>query len=99
LLRLDLIEKEIVMEPMVNIRAALNDIALIIGSAADLHQLDDNLVWSVMKKMDRIRIRLFRELKGLPPSDWYAPEGVCPPRLHPAVKKFILRNGDGMGES
>jgi hypothetical protein len=42
------------------VRESLDDIALVIGGAAALHHIDDNLVWSVMKRLDRIRIRLLK---------------------------------------
>ena len=42
------------------VRAALDDIALLVGGAAALHQLEDDLVWTLTKRMDRIRVRLLR---------------------------------------
>jgi hypothetical protein len=80
------------------VRAALDDVALVIGSAAALHQLDDDLVWTVMNRLDRIRVRLFRELKGLAPREQYEPGGARPPRIHAAVDAFLVRNRDGIGE-
>jgi hypothetical protein len=71
------------------IQKALAEAAMVIGSAAVLHQLDDDLVWTVMKRLDRIRTRLFRELRGLPPLD--APEAIWTDHLHPAVEEFIRR--------
>ena len=52
-------------EPLV--RAAMDDIALVVGGAAALHRLDDDLVWTLMKRLDRIRVRLLRDLRGLAP--------------------------------
>jgi hypothetical protein len=80
------------------VREALADVALVIGSAAALHQLDDDLVWTVMKRLDRIRVRLLRELKGLAPREEYEPGGARPPRIHAAVDEFLVRNRTGMGE-
>lgn len=80
------------------VREAMADVALVIGSAAALHQLDDDLVWTVMKRLDRIRIRLLRELKGLAPREEYEPGGARPPRIHAAVDEFLVRNRAGMGE-
>jgi hypothetical protein len=72
------------------IQKALADVAMVIGSAAALHRLDDDgLVWTVMKQLDRIRARLLRELRGLPPLD--APEAIWADCLHPAVEEFIRR--------
>jgi hypothetical protein len=38
------------------VREALDDIVLVIGGAAAIHGLDDDLIWSVMKRLDRIRV-------------------------------------------
>ena len=80
------------------VRSALDDIAVVVGSAASLHQLDDALVWSVMRRLDRIRVRLLRDLKGLEPRN--EAEAGTPelPRVHPAVDEFLARNRAGMGE-
>lgn len=80
------------------VRESLDDIALVIGGAAALHHIDDDLVWSVMKRLDRIRVRLLRDLKGLTPYDGYPPNAVKPPRLHAAVEEFLARNRAGMEE-
>ncbi|HWR49694.1 MAG TPA: hypothetical protein VN428_01210 [Bryobacteraceae bacterium] len=79
-------------------REALDDIALVIGGAAALHQLDDDLVWTVMKRLDRIRVRLLRDLKGLAPRDEFEPSVAKPPRVHAAVEEFLVRNRMGSGE-
>ena len=80
------------------VRESLDDIALVIGGAAALHHIDDDLVWSVMKRLDRIRVRLLRDLKGLAPYDGFQPNPVKPPRLHAAVEEFLARNRAGMEE-
>ncbi len=80
------------------VRNALDDIAVVIGGAASLHQLDDDLVWSVMKRLDRIRVRLLHDLKGHPPRSEAEPSAPKPPRVHPAVDEFLARNRAGMGE-
>ena len=80
------------------VRNALDDIVVVIGGAASLHQLDDDLVWSVMKRLDRIRIRLLRDLTGLAPRNDAEPNTPKPPRVHPAVDEFLVRNRAGMGE-
>lgn len=80
------------------IRAALDDIALVFGGAAVLHQLDDDLVWTVMKRLDRIRVRLLRDLKGLAPRGEFEPTTAKPPRVHAAVEEFLIRNRAAMGE-
>ena len=80
------------------IRAALDDIALIVGGAAALHQLEDDLVWTLTKRMDRIRVRLLRDLKGLSRCEDFDPTVAQPPRVHAAVEEFLARNRMGMGE-
>lgn len=80
------------------VRGALDDIALIVGGAAALHQLDDDLVWTVMKRLDRVRVRLLRDLKGLTSRGQPEPAPARPPRVHAAVEEFLVRNRSGMGE-
>jgi hypothetical protein len=80
------------------VRNALDDIVVVVGGAAALHQLDDDVVWSVMKRLDRIRVRLLRDLKGLAPRNEEELNGPKPPRVHPAVDEFLARNRAGMGE-
>jgi len=80
------------------VRNALDDIVVVVGGAAALHQLNDDVVWSVMKRLDRIRVRLLRDLKGLAPRNEEELNGPKPPRVHPAVDEFLARNRAGMGE-
>ena len=80
------------------VRAALDDIALLVGGAAALHQLEDDLVWTLTKRMDRIRVRLLRDLKGIAHREEFEPKTTKPPRVHAAVEEFLIRNRAGMGE-
>lgn len=80
------------------VRSALDDIVVVVGGAAALHQLDDDLVWSVMKRLDRIRVRLLRDLKVQAPRSEAEPTTPEPPRVHPAVDEFLIRNRMGTGE-
>lgn len=80
------------------VRAALDDIALVVAGAAALHQITDDLVWTLMKRLDRIRVRLLRDLRGLAPREECEPTNAQPPRVHPAVDEFLARNRAGMGE-
>ena len=79
-------------------REALDDIALVIGGAAAIHNLDDDLIWTLMKRLDRIRVRVLRDLKGLTPRDELELNRTSPPRVHAAVDEFLVRNRTGMGE-
>ncbi|MBI4902877.1 MAG: hypothetical protein HY820_04530 [Acidobacteria bacterium] len=78
-------------------REAFDDIALVIGGVAVLHHLDDDLTWTLMSRLDRIRVRILRDLKGLPPRELFA-KHAAPPRVHAAVEEFLLRNRTEMGE-
>jgi hypothetical protein len=84
--------------PEALVRESLDDIALVIGGAAALHQLDDELVWTVIKRLDQIRVRLLRDLKGLTSCEKIEPGPTTPPRVHAAVEEFLVRNRAGMGE-
>ena len=80
------------------VRDAFDDIALVVGGVAILHQLDDDLTWTLLKRLDRIRIRLLRDLKGQTRREEFEPALTKPPRVHPAVDEFLARNRAGMGE-
>jgi hypothetical protein len=51
-----------------------------------------------MKRLDRIRVRLLRDLKGNPRREDFEPAAAQPPRVHAAVEEFLVRNRAGMGE-
>ena len=74
------------------LREAFDDVALVIGGAAVLHRVDDDLTWTLLARIDRIRVRLLEELKGLPAKDLFEPRTAWPPRVHPAVEAFLVRN-------
>jgi hypothetical protein len=74
------------------LREAFDDIALVIGGAAVVHRIDDDLTWTLLARIDRIRVRLLQELRRLPVKDLYEPRNAWPPRVHPAVEAFLVRN-------
>jgi hypothetical protein len=80
------------------VRHALDDVALIVASAAGLRQLDDDLVWTVLERLDRVRIRLLRDLRGLSSNNGCWPTPPEPSCVHPAVEEFLFRNRTGLGE-
>ena len=80
------------------VRDAFDDIALVVGGVEVLHQLDDDLTWTLLKRLDRIRIRLLRDLKGQTRREEFEPSLSKPPRVHPAVDEFLARNRAGLGE-
>ena len=81
------------------VRDSFDDIALLVGSAAAIYNLDDDILWTVMKRLDRIRVRLLRNLSGATGREEFEPTAVRPPRTHPAVDEFLARNRSRMGES
>jgi hypothetical protein len=76
----------------------MDDVAVIVGSAVAIQALDTDQVWSVISRLDRIRIRLLRDIKGSTPADGSTPITPAPPRLHTAVEEFIARNRAGVDE-
>jgi len=85
-------------DPESLVRTAFDDIALVVGGVAVIHHLDDDLTWTLMKRLDRIRVRLLRDLKGISHRDDFEPAVAKPPRVHAAVDEFLVRNRAGMGE-
>lgn len=84
-------------DPETLLREAFDDIALVIGGAAVIHHLDDDLTWTLMKRLDLIRMRLLRDLKGLARQE-FEPALPKVPRVHAAVEEFLLRNRAQAGE-
>jgi hypothetical protein len=80
------------------IRDAFDDIALLVGGVAALHNLDDDLLWTLMKRLDRIRVKLLRSLLSGATREEFEPAAVRPPRMHAAVDEFLARNRGRMGE-
>ena len=80
------------------VRDAFDDIALLVGSIAALHNLDDDLLWTLMKRLDRIRVKLLRNLLGGTARQDFEPAALRPPRTHAAVDEFLARNRGRMGE-
>src|SRR5688572_4084349 len=81
------------------VRHAFDDIALLIGGVATLHQLEDDLTWTLMKRLDRIRLRLLCDLKGRPiRNEDFQPDIATPPRVHAAVDEFLARNRSAVDE-
>jgi len=80
------------------VRDAFDDVALVVGGVAVLHHLDDDLTWTLMKRLDRIRVRLLRDLNGQSRRDEFEAPVAKPPRVHPAVDEFLARNRAGLGE-
>lgn len=65
--------------------------ALVIGGLVAVHEVDDDLVWRLVKNLDVIRSKILRRLedKELPVDTGFPPHR---PHLkpHPAIEDFLL---------
>jgi hypothetical protein len=77
-------------------RDAFDEVALLIGGTAAVHHWQDVLVWSLLQRLDRVRVRALARLPpGQPPA---TPQPEADPRpAHPAVEAFLRRNRQGDG--
>ena len=80
------------------VRETFDDIAILIGGAAASYHLDDDMLWTMMTRLDRIRVRVLRDLKGQLHGDDVKSPPAKLPRVHPAIDEFLLRNRERMGE-
>lgn len=67
----------------------LEEVALVIGGLAAVHEMEDDLIWRLMKNLDVIRGKVLRRL------DDRTLEGGVPERRpnlkpHPAIEDFLL---------
>jgi len=78
-----------------HVRDLINDLfeeeALVIGGLVAVHEMDDDLVWRLVKNLDVIRGKILRRLEDKVTSD----EDGTPPRRpnlkpHPAIEDFLL---------
>ena len=72
-------------------KALVNDLfeeeALVIGGLVAVYEVDDDLVWRLIKNLDVIRGKILRRLEDQAPAD-------APPRRpnltpHPAIEEFL----------
>lgn len=66
------------------------EVALVIGGLAAVHEMDDDLIWRLMKNLDVIRGKALRRFDDRDSGD-EAPEGRPNLKPHPAIEDF-LRN-------
>jgi len=72
-------------------KALINDLfeeeALVIGGLVAVYELDDDLVWRLMKNLDVIHGKILRRLEDQVPAD----EPLRRPNLkpHPAIEEFL----------
>lgn len=64
--------------------------ALLIGSLAATHDLDDDVVWALCRNLDRIRLRFLRKL-GRANRKRENPLNSLHTRAHPAVQELLRR--------
>jgi hypothetical protein len=69
---------------------AFNEVALLIGGAAAVNDLPDELLWRLLRSLERARRRLCHRL-SIPEGDHEARE-VGPLPTHPAVEEFLSRS-------
>jgi len=73
-------------------KALINDLfeeeALIIGGLVAVYEVDDDLVWRLVKNLDVIRGKILRRLEDQAPADEPPPRR---PNLkpHPAIEEFL----------
>lgn len=81
------------------VRTALEDVAIVFGAAAATNPvLDDDMIWSIMRRLDRIRIRLLRDLKGAAREATSLCNFPPAPLVHPALDDFLVRSRAAEGE-
>lgn len=65
--------------------------ALVIGGLVAIHEMDDDLVWRLVKNLDVIRGKVLRRLDDRDPDDGGASPPKRPnPKPHPAIEDFLL---------
>ncbi len=64
--------------------------ALVIGGLVAVHEMDDDLVWRLMKHLDVIRGKVLRRLEDQAPADEETPPGRPTLTPHPAIEDFLL---------
>jgi hypothetical protein len=71
---------------------AFEDVALLIGGATTLHQLDDGLVRTLIRRLDRVRSRALSRLTRAGDRVTSEPVLERPHHLHPAIEIFLQGN-------
>jgi hypothetical protein len=71
---------------------AFEDVALLIGGTAALYQLHDDLIWNLLRRLDRVRVRTLSRLARTSTLGDADASAAGPPRTHPAVERFLLHN-------
>jgi hypothetical protein len=64
------------------------EVALVIGGLAAVHEMDDDLIWRLVKNLDVIRGKALRRLDDRT-SESEAPERKPNLKPHPAIEDFL----------
>lgn len=77
------------------VKALINDLfeeeALVIGGLVAVYEMDDDLVWRLVKNLDVIRRRILRRLEDKVPAEEEASATRRPIlKPHPAIEEFLL---------
>ena len=74
--------------------ALINDLfeeeALVIGGLVAVHEMDDDLVWRLVKHFDVIRGQVLRRLEDQASADGKTPLRRITSTPHPAIEDFLL---------
>jgi hypothetical protein len=75
------------------VRDAFEDVALLIGTVATVHRFEDAVVWTLLRRLDRLRLRTLARLPGAnKPTVMGDMETEQPSKSHPAVEEFLIHN-------
>jgi hypothetical protein len=64
--------------------------ALVIGGLVAVHEVEDDLVWRLLKNLDAIRRKVLRRLEDKDPEDGGREAQRPNLRPHPAIEQFLL---------
>lgn len=78
-------------EAKVLINDLFEEVALVIGGLAAVHDINDDLIWRLMKNLDVIRGKALRRFDDRDSENGGAPEKRPNLKPHPAIEDF-LRN-------
>ena len=67
------------------------EMALAIGGMAAVHDLDDELVWSLINRLEMTRSKILHRLSNRDSADQDQPGMGSVFRPHPAIEDFLLK--------
>ena len=78
-------------EVEVLIRDLFEEQALALGGLVAIHDIENDLVWRLVRNMDVIREKIFRRLENSQYADEDIPRGEAQLEPHPAIEEFLAR--------